>query len=498
MKGIGSLETKTLTLPLERTSLRLDIDPVIARAEALVATIDQELPTHSGIARVARCVVHVARDAKEVSRLLKRPIGFHRLPAGFLIFSLLLLGGWIYWQFIHVSQLVIAVPEQDAVQLKTTVTGRVRFTPRVTVGSRESIGLLDRGEVDLAFIQGGIKFPDELPHIELGQSEVVLLFLRSGLSNPADMRKVLTSEIGQGSHSIAQLFTGAWGISDQVEYVYEWRVFTDDPNYHLTEDIDAVFVVKDPMSDKLDGVAARLDVAGFRLVSPDIGALGLRLPYLLDKEIRPGFLDPTAHLPANLVQTYSVVTYLVARAGLTSHQLSSAEQLVHPNHGFPSAIAPSLNTASEVAQGLEAVLGIFVYIGLAFLALLGLDLVAYRRRFHELNSLVSLISMHQSSKDVILGNDQQKAHHVAYLTVCSDLLGLIAVITGYYTQENSSLMYNRLSDIIHERCSGLKINIQLKILHALIDLPNVSAATPPVPPCESSTEDVRESVQLER
>jgi hypothetical protein len=58
------------------------------------------------------------------------------------------------------------------------------------------------------------------------------------------------------------------------------------------------------------------------------------------------------------------------------------------------------------------------------------------------------------------------------------LLGLIGVITGYYAQENSSLMYNRLVGVIHERCSGLKINIQLKILHALIDLPPASARAP--------------------
>ena len=36
-------------------------------------------------------------------------------------------------------------------------------------------------------------------------------------------------------------------------------------------------------------------------------------------------------------------------------------------------------------------------------------------------------------------------------------------------------MYHRLFEVIHERCSGLKLNIQLKILHAMIDLP--AAAT---------------------
>ena len=52
--------------------------------------------------------------------------------------------------------------------------------------------------------------------------------------------------------------------------------------------------------------------------------------------------------------------------------------------------------------------------------------------------------------------------------LCSDLLGQISMISGYYTQENSSLLFNNLSEVIHQRCDGLKINIQLKILHALL------------------------------
>jgi hypothetical protein len=55
----------------------------------------------------------------------------------------------------------------------------------------------------------------------------------------------------------------------------------------------------------------------------------------------------------------------------------------------------------------------------------------------------------------------------------SDLLGLISMISSYYTQENSSLLFNNLSEVIHQRCSGLKINIQLKILHATVEVPSL-------------------------
>jgi hypothetical protein len=112
-----------------------------------------------------------------------------------------------------------------------------------------------------------------------------------------------------------------------------------------------------------------------------------------------------------------------------------------------------------------------IYIGLAFLALLGLDIVSYRRRFNELNTLVSLLSMHQSDKDVLgLTDDELRQENLLYLSVCSDLLGLISVIAAYYAQANPALHYSNLLDTVHQRCSGLKLNIQIKILHASVPL----------------------------
>ncbi len=48
------------------------------------------------------------------------------------------------------------------------------------------------------------------------------------------------------------------------------------------------------------------------------------------------------------------------------------------------------------------------------------------------------------------------------------------MIGGYYTQENSSLLFSGMPEIIHQRCDGLKINIQLKILHATIKMEDVN------------------------
>ena len=157
---------------------------------------------------------------------------------------------------------------------------------------------------------------------------------------------------------------------------------------------------------------------------------------------------------------------------MTPRMLAMASHLldVQPTQMIAGRYEPSLGEASELFQGVDAFLGIIINLVLAFLALTGLEMLAYRKRFHELNSLVSLISIHQSSKDVLGVTDARlRRDHLLYLSLCSDLLGLVSMIGGYYTQENSSLLFSGLPEIIHQRCDGLKINIQLKILHATID-----------------------------
>jgi hypothetical protein len=468
---------------VRRDELRLDIVPIIASAEQIAQRVADELPGHPGLARAAGGVGEAAREAHRVSRRLRRPFGWHRLPAAFLLMAMLAFGGWLYWQFFHTSTLKVAVSQRDAVQFATSVNRRVRFVPVSTVGSRESLDRLEAGEVDLAFVQGGVEIPADLPRTKLSGREWVLLFLRRDIASPAQVSTVLTSAKDQGSHTLADVFMRIWRPGQQTTYIHDWRTFTDDTDFEIEEHVDAVFVVKDPLNQKVVNATARLENMGFELASPEIGAWTLRLPYLEETTIRPGYLDPIRHLPHESVATYAVSTYLVARPHLTPHQLAVGAQLLSPPAApsITSDMEPTFQTANEIIQGLEATLGIIVYIGVAFLALMGLDIITYRRRFNELNSLVSLISMHQSTKDVVGTDPALCRHNAAYLSTCSDLLGLIAVITGYYTQENSSLLYNRLLETIHERCDGLKINIQLKILHALIELPEVPMEEPPSP-----------------
>ena len=145
--------------------LRLEIQPVIERAEELAAQVKTELPDHAGLIRAAAGVAGSAREAKRTARSMRRLWGLHRLPAYFLAITLVAFSLWVYWQFIHVSTLRVAVPSEDAVEFQEHLSqsGRVKFQPIVTQGSRDSVQRLAEKQADLAFVQGGIRLPADLP-----------------------------------------------------------------------------------------------------------------------------------------------------------------------------------------------------------------------------------------------------------------------------------------------------------------------------------------------
>ena len=479
-------------------TFHIRIEPLVKKADSLRNHIRRELPTHRGLATAAAGVARVAREAQQVSQQLKKPIGLHRLPALFLLLALAGFLVFIYMQFVHVSELRIAVSSRDAIELRQHLDRRVQFVVSTSVGSRESLKKLSDGSVDMAFVQGGVPIPDREsgnPWIvkRIPSEELVLFFIRDGVEL-GDIRRVLTSSEGQGSHSLCQAFTECWGIADQVSYLHDWRVMTNEDSYTIPADIDAIFAVKDPLNPNLSSVPRRIEESGFKLASPFLGAYGLRLPYLDESTIPASYLDPAASIPAEETLTYSVSTYLVVNPDLSPRQLAAAGRLILQTADQLNAegFEPSISTTSELLQGLEAGLGVIVYITLAFLALLGLDAFFYRKRFNELNSLISLISLHQSTKDALGGDPWRRSADVQYLRICSDLLGMISVVTGYYTQENKTLMYNRLLDVIHERAASLKINIQLKILHALIDLPSADSG----PTLPAALDDPDDTIKL--
>jgi len=453
-------------------AVKVRIDLVIDQAVALAAVVAKELPSHDGLKKASALTEAAARKAKRVTAGMRRPWSPHRLPVVFVAAAFVGLLLWLWWEFFHVSTLTLALPERDAVALHGNVDQqrRLQVTLVDVLGSKEAAELVGKGEVDVAFVQGGIPIPPGLLRLESPSAELVLFFLRDGVPGPASVKKVLTSVQHEGSHSVAQAVFGAWGV-DGVTYVHEWSRVMAGGDDQVPADVDAVFVVKDPADEKALQAVERLERQGLHLVSVPLGVRANRFDYLKPVELPAGHLRADPPLPAASVKTFGVSTYLVARKGLTPRLLTQAAHVLdtHPDSLADRTVELTTGEASELFQGLDAFLSILLNIGLAFLALLGLDVVAYRRPFHELNSLVSVVSMLQSNKDVLGVTDAAvREERLLYLGLCSDMLSLISSVSGYYTQENSSLLFNNLSEVVHSRCDALKLNIQLKILHATV------------------------------
>jgi hypothetical protein len=460
---------------MARTDLsvaRLEIGPLIETAVRLSERVKVELPTHDGLARCSASIAQAARNAETVGQHMRRPLSLHRLPVIFLALALVALLVWTWVSFFRVSTLSLALPDRDAAELKDLLKADPRLSIDVVevAGSREAAKLVSTGQVDLAFVQGGIPIPPVLHRAELPSRELVLLFLKPGVASLADARVVLTSTEGEGSHSVLLDVLRVLGVEAAPVLRHEWSALTKADDAPVPADVDAVFVVKDPSDERTQRGVKKLVRAGFVLADVPLGAAGRRLDYLDRTTMEPGWLTSAPLVPPERAPVWTVSTYLVARDGLTPRLLAQAAQLLRPVRNLSDAgVALSAEQTSEVLQGVDAFFSILINIGLAFLALLGLNAVAWRKQLHELNTLVSVLSQLQSNKDVLaLRDDALRKENMHYLSIVSDLLGLISQISSYYTQQNAGLVFDNLSDVIHERSNALKLNIQLKLLQSAI------------------------------
>src|SRR5205823_13565318 len=101
-----------------------------------------------------------------------------------------------------------------------------------------------------------------------------------GIVRPGQVKKILTSLADEGSHRVARRFVEAWQIGDKVQFVHDWQRVTSDADYQVPDDVDAVFVVKDPADEKTVAGVNRFLADGFQLRSPEIGARASKFDFL--------------------------------------------------------------------------------------------------------------------------------------------------------------------------------------------------------------------------
>ena len=281
-------------------------------------------------------------------------------------------------------------------------------------------------------------------------------------------QRVITFHRGQGSEILGNMFFALWGYGP-IEWVYVWGELAGG-SYSITDADSTIFVVVDPADSYMQLAITRVAEAGFVLQDPNIGVHVTSMPYLARIEIEEGYyLAGRQPVPRTTMSTFAVDAYLVADPGLTERQRSAALVAfgLQAQEGSISAGTLLHSTGSSVMEDLATALAALVDLVVLLAALFGLEILVHRRYLHELNNMISRISLLQAEHDLLGPADRKEMERdIAYLDGCADLLGIISTITGYYGQQYAALVFSGLTGQFHARANDLKINIRLKLLHA--------------------------------
>jgi hypothetical protein len=453
------------------TGGELSVEQIIETARQIEERINERLPDEAPLRDVAHAVTDAARLAQARVRRLKRPYSVQRIRQYVVLAALAILVWWLYTNVLRSRDATIAVTGTEYSVLKARADAnnadKIRFLE--SGGSSASVELVQQGHADMAVVQAGVPIPEEFTILGVVRAEHVLYFGRDVQRSADRPRKVMTFGRDQGSHILAQVFLQLWGHG-WVEWIHTWSDLAADSGYVIPADVEAIFVVVDPADPAMRRAIRRAATAGFELRDPDVGAYATHFTYLQRVSIQRGYYsqaDPT--VPAivqGTLQTYAVANYLVAGEGVTDRQLGLALQafeLDPSTVGLGTAVLHS--RGSSLVADLGTVLEAAVNLVIILVALFGFEILLHRRYVHELNRLISCISLLQANLDIIGVKDEKVlADNVFYLDACADLLGLISTIGGYYGQENAALVFNGLTGLLHVRANNIKVNIRLKLL----------------------------------
>ena len=279
--------------------------------------------------------------------------------------------------------------------------------------------------------------------------------------------RAITYREGQGSQILGDTVFKFLGYPD-IDWIHQWEGLAKDSS-SISDADSAVFVVIDPRDEKNLHAIELVTEAGFVLYDLDIGVRATRFPYLEPIKITPGYyLSERQTVPRADLSTYAVDSWLGAAPDLTERQKSAA--LVAFGLRQESSISAGAvlhSTGSSVMEDLATALGALVDLVVLLAALFGIEILLHRRYLHEMNNMISRISLLQAHHNLLGVRDRDEIRHsVLYLDGCADLLGIISTVVGYYGQENAALVFSGLTGQLHSRANELKINIRLKLLHS--------------------------------
>ena len=188
---------------------------------------------------------------------------------------------------------------------------------RPTRGSVENLRLLEQGEVDLAFVQGGSTSKQDAEQlVSLGSVgiEAVWIFGRQASSEVEELRgkRVAVGEKGSGSRPVALQILHLAGLEDK------------DLTLLASETVQSIDMLRTGACDALILVSSAQAASVKQLMhSSDSGVQLLSLAraraytrhakYLREVELSPGMFDIAAKLPPQPVQLVATTSALVAR-----------------------------------------------------------------------------------------------------------------------------------------------------------------------------------------
>jgi len=235
---------------------------------------------------------------------------------------------------------------------------------RNTAGSAENLALLDRGEVDVAFVQGGSRTPNEAEDLRaLGSLyfEPLWLFHRAGLSlDRLNELRGLRVAVGAAGSGTRQLVTGLLhdtGVTDDALQLSPLSGRAAAQALRAGE-LDALFLVSGAQSALVSGL---ISSPGIELASLErAAAYTRRYQYLNELLLPEGGMDLAANLPPRDTKLIAPAAVLVGHDDLhpaIADLLLQAATRIHGGGGafesvgqFPSPAYTELPISEEARR----------------------------------------------------------------------------------------------------------------------------------------------------
>ncbi|MCR4318574.1 MAG: hypothetical protein NUW37_19705 [Planctomycetes bacterium] len=455
---------------------QLKIEPLIEKAERLHRSALKELSAHPGILNTLADLVSVTKRVKIFSQKQRRFFSLHRMPLYFGVLALIFVAYYVYATYVEIATITIARSARDTDDVERLFASQSDIGPDnvrtfEVAGTSEGIRMLVEGKAELAFAQGGIDVPPSCEVIGQLGTEYVLFLARgdpgSDFSKLQGSIRILTSYEDQGSHAVAKKFFQRYE-SVNVTFEHDWPDRIKAKDFNIEPSIYGIFVVKDLRDHEVREFLKELHKQGFRMRPTDFGILRNTEPWLGVETLTAGAIVPGIPIPEADLEISTVATNLISGPKITPAQHDLVAGLF--DHSSVSSQNPLANNTWEFFQGLEALMMFIIELGIGVVALVGVEVLIFRKRFHQLSTLVSIIGTHQARKDVAVARDKGEIHEkIAYLEHCSDALGIIDSLAGFYVQCNPALVFDAGFQMLHQRIGSLKLNIQIKILQGVVN-----------------------------